>query len=137
MKTLSTRTLFLVIAALTALPAHSEFGRLFHSPEERQALDQPPPTPAPAQPVAPPPIPTLLPQRIDGLVRLSNGEITLWLDGAPGPLPAGLRAAPFPSLELIPQHLPGKRLRTGDAWQPAVGDSPAVAGQTLVQKSMP
>lgn len=137
MKAPSTRVPLMAIAALTLLPAHADFGRLFHSPEQRQALDQAPSMPPAVQAIAPPPAPTLFPQRIDGLVRLSNGEVTLWLDGAPGPLPHGLRAAPFPSLELIPEDVPGKRLRTGDTWQPAEGGSASYPDQTLTPKSLP
>ena len=107
-----------------AQPADTAFGRLFFTPAERHALDQPPP-PAPppktAMPVSPP---SAAPRRIDGFLRHSNGDTTLWLDGVPGPLPAGLRAAPFPALELIPVHAPRQRLRTGDSWQAAPDTSP-------------
>lgn len=68
--------------------------------------------------------PSAAPRRIDGFLRHSNGDTTLWLDGVPGPLPAGLRAAPFPALELIPVHAPRQRLRTGDSWQAVPDTSP-------------
>lgn len=96
-------------------PADSVFGRLFFTPGERRALDQPAaPPPAPALPAS---TAAAAPRHIDGFVRHSSGEATLWLDGTPGPLPAGLRAAPFPALELIPANDPQRRLRIGDFWQ--------------------
>ena len=98
--------------------ADAAFGRLFFTPAERRMLDlPPPPPPPPPRPVRPASPPAAPPQRIDGFLRHSSGETILWLDGEPGPLPAGLRTAPFPALELIPAHDPRQRLRTGDRWQ--------------------
>lgn len=132
----------LILAAAIAAPAgiameypfiaatEAGLGRLFFTPDERRLLDQPPPPSAPPAAVAAGPAPAPRPpRRIDGLVRPSSGEITLWLDGTPGPLPRELRAAPFPALELIPRHAPRERLRTGDAWQPPADTPPAPAPQ--------
>jgi len=116
----------LMFITLIATPhANAELGRVFFTPAERKALDHPPPAPTPAPIMEVATAPAAPPQRIDGLVRLSNGEITLWLDGTAGPLPAGLRAAPFPSLELIPRATPHQRLRTGDRWQASAEEKPA------------
>lgn len=105
-------------------PADTAFGRLFFTPGERHALDRPPPPAPPPKATMPASPPSAAPQRIDGFLRHSSGETTLWLDGVPGPLPAGLHAAPFPALELIPAHAPRQRLRTGDSWQAAPDASP-------------
>ncbi|WP_157659136.1 hypothetical protein [Thauera butanivorans] len=104
-------------------PADTTFGRLFFTPEERRTLDQPPPPAPPPKAAMPASPPSAAPRRIDGFLRHSSGETTLWLDGVPGPLPASLHAAPFPALELIPMHAPHQRLRTGDSWQ-AASDTP-------------
>lgn len=118
------------LAAVFATPSHADFGRLFFTAEERRTLDQPapavPPQPAPAAAYEATPAPAP-PQRIDGFVRHSSGETTVWLDGAPGPLPPGLRAAPYPALELIPHHRPQDRLRAGDVWQAPAGAALASA----------
>ncbi len=112
------------VATVFSSAAQADFGRLFFTAEQRHTLDQPeaaappPPRPTPVE-HAPAPAPA---QRIDGFVRHSSGEITVWLDGAPGPLPPGLSAPPFPALELIQAHRPQDRLRAGDLWQaPAAG----------------
>ena len=107
------------LAAAFPIPAQADFGRLFFTAEQRHALDQPePPAPPPPPPTAVERAPALAPtQRIDGFVRHSSGEITVWLDGTPGPLPPGLSAPPFPALELIQAHRPQDRLRAGDLWQ--------------------
>ena len=117
------------LAAAFPIPAQADFGRLFFTAEQRHALDQPePPAPPPPPPTPVEHAPALAPtQRIDGFVRHSSGEITVWLDGTPGPLPPGLSAPPFPALELIQTHRPQQRLRAGDVWQAPASTTPATA----------
>jgi len=125
----STHRLLLLLAAALATPTQADFGRLFFTPEQRRELDRPAPvTPAAviADEAPPPPTP---PQRIDGFVFTSSGEITVWLDGQPGPLPPDLHAAPFPALELLTRHQPPSRLRAGDSWPPPALARPARAHQ--------
>ena len=116
-----------ILTATSTTPAQADFGRLFFTAEQRDTLDQPepaappPPTPTPVE-RAPASAPA---QRIDGFVRHSSGEITVWLDGTPGPLPPGLSAPPFPALELIQAHRPQDRLRAGDLWQVPASTTPA------------
>ena len=118
-----------ILTATSTTPAQADFGRLFFTAEQRHALDQP----EPAAPPLPPPTPverapsSAPAQRIDGFVRHSSGEITVWLDGTPGPLPPGLSAPPFPALELIQTHRPQQRLRAGDVWQAPASTTPATA----------
>lgn len=112
-------TFAIALAAVLPTPAQADFGRLFFTVEQRHTLDQPetvapPPPPVTSVDRTPAPAPA---QRIDGFVRHSSGEITVWLDGAPGPLPPGLSAPPFPALELIQTRRPQERLRAGDTWQ--------------------
>lgn len=98
----------------TNAPA-ADFGRLFHTPAERHALDHPA-EPAVDQggsrvdPVS---------RRIDGLLRSSGGQATIWLDAEPlAPAPF-FRLAPYPALELFPRPAPRLRLHVGDSWPPA------------------
>ncbi len=75
---------FLIVGALLWLPGSSamaqELGRLFFTPEQRQALDarrkaRVPDKPAAAAVVA---APTL---RLDGYVKRSGGRSTVWVNG--------------------------------------------------------
>jgi hypothetical protein len=69
----------LCIAFSPALPAQ-ELGRLFFTPEQRQALDARRRARVPDKPAAAPVIasPTT---RLDGYVRRSDGKHTVWVDG--------------------------------------------------------
>lgn len=89
------RQAVLVLAAcmLAAAPAAAqELGRLFFTPQQREALDarrkarvpdKPAPTPLVASPTT----------RLDGFVRRSDGRSTVWVNGDtvddPRPLPDG------------------------------------------------
>ena len=68
-----------------------------------------------------------VPGALPGNLPDSSAEITVWLDGTPGPLPPGLSAPPFPALELIQTHRPQQRLRAGDVWQAPASTTPATA----------
>ncbi len=84
---------------------HTLPGRLFTTPAERIQLDTlrqqgrtgiapaEPPAPA-APPAAPPPPPA--PVELSGVLRRSNGQATIWVDGAPRDqaLPAGAPGGP-------------------------------------------
>jgi len=86
--------LAVVTAQLLAVPdAGAEVGRLFFTPAERAALEQsrrqaqaaptPAPEPPPQRPVvsAPPPAEVLPVVTVDGYVRRSGGEATVWVNG--------------------------------------------------------
>lgn len=73
-----------ILALATLLAAASsaaaELGTLFHTPEERAALDRlrrgEPTEPPPAEAQARPPV-------VTGYVRRSDGRHTVWVDGTP------------------------------------------------------
>ncbi len=73
-------------------PAHAqEFGRLFHTPEQREALDARRSARLPEKPIAPAPARST---RVDGYVLRSGGRSTVWLNGEAtieGADPQGIR----------------------------------------------
>lgn len=80
---------------LAAVPARAQqpqtLGRLFFTPEQREALDARRRARLPDKPAAVVASPTT---RVDGYVKRSSGKSTLWLDGYPvrdGGNPEGLR----------------------------------------------
>ncbi|TAH46323.1 MAG: hypothetical protein EYC67_09140 [Betaproteobacteria bacterium] len=105
------------------------FGRLFHTPAQRETLEQDVPPPPVIEAPAPPPAPaaagTAL--RIDGILRRSDGANTVWLNGEMAPLPPGLHLAADHQRVLIPEAEPHRRLRVGDTWpvaDPGAAPSP-------------
>lgn len=88
------RRVALLIAALLAVPAvhGQELGRLFFTPEQRQALDARRRARVPDKP-APAPLAVSPTTRLDGYVRRSDGRATVWVNGASQdesrPLPDG------------------------------------------------
>ncbi|QID18794.1 hypothetical protein G3580_14895 [Nitrogeniibacter mangrovi] len=58
--------------------AQGPLGRLFFTPEEREAMDRNP-TGALAAPTK------AAPRTLDGIVRRSDGKATVWIDGLPQP----------------------------------------------------
>ena len=83
MKLLSGLLLMLLWVALGSAAARGEdsFGRLFHTPEERQRLDQHgglESRPDPAASATPPPAGPL---RLDGIVRRNDGRSIVWIGG--------------------------------------------------------
>ena len=84
-----------LLALLLALPAGQaaaqELGRLFFTPEQRDALDARRKARLPDKPAASAPAPTT---RIDGTVKRSRGKSTVWVNGEAvpdGTQPEGLR----------------------------------------------
>lgn len=81
------------LGALAAPAGSQELGRLFHTPEQRRALDARRVTrPSRVTPAAPAPS---QPARIDGYVLRSDGRSTVWVNsGAMGSAspPEGMRA---------------------------------------------
>ncbi|MGH8722325.1 MAG: hypothetical protein ACREU4_10095, partial [Burkholderiales bacterium] len=73
--------LLCAVLAPGAAPAQ-ELGRLFFTPEQREALDARRRARLPDKPAALAPSPTT---RIDGSVTRSSGRATLWVDGAAVP----------------------------------------------------
>lgn len=92
------------LAGAAAQPVNTLPGRLFTTPAERQQLDAlrqqgrtgvaPAPVAAPEPPAAPLPPPA--PVELDGVLRRSNGQATIWIDGEPRELalPAGAPGGP-------------------------------------------
>lgn len=85
-------TLLLLCAALApAVALAQDLGRLFFTPEQREALDARRKARLPDRPAVVAPSPTT---RIDGSVTRSSGRSTLWVDGTAvpdGTQPDGLR----------------------------------------------
>ena len=84
-----------LLALLVLLPAGQaaaqELGRLFFTPEQRDALDARRKARLPDKPAASAPSPTT---RIDGYVQRSRGKSTVWVNGEAvpdGTQPEGLR----------------------------------------------
>ena len=84
-----------LLALLVLLPAGQaaaqELGRLFFTPEQREALDARRKARLPDKPAASAPSPTT---RIDGYVQRSRGKSTVWVNGEAvpdGTQPEGLR----------------------------------------------
>lgn len=76
------RTMLLLAAVLAITPAHAqEVGRLFFTPEQREALDARRRARVPDKP-APAPIVVSPTTRLDGYVRRSDGRATVWVNGA-------------------------------------------------------
>lgn len=90
----------LLAAGLLALPAAADaqaLGRLFFTPEQRQALDERRRARVPDK-AAPAPLAVSPTTRLDGYVRRSDGRATVWVNGASQddsrPLPDGRVAVP-------------------------------------------
>lgn len=122
--------LTLLLAFWGTSVAAADLGRLFHTPAERHALDQPHETVVDhGEPDAAP-----VSRRIDGLLRSSAGRATIWLDAeplAPAPL---FQLAPYPALELIPQPASQLRLHVGDSWPPSARSADSSLPRLHVQR---
>lgn len=81
MKALKTIPLLMAasLASTWSTAADNGFGRLFHTPAERQRLDQPraetPPPPVAAESIDSSPV------RLDGIMRRNGGVAAVWVDG--------------------------------------------------------
>jgi hypothetical protein len=79
-KTALLASLLLLHAAQAASGA--DLGRLFHTPEQRKALDAARANPPqPQKPAAVAPARNAEPARLDGYVARSSGPSTVWIDG--------------------------------------------------------
>jgi hypothetical protein len=120
-----------VLLAPRALPAQ-ELGRLFFTPEQREALDARRKARLPDKPAALAPSPTT---RVDGSVQRSSGRSTVWIDGAAvpdGTQPEGLRIrrSGDPSRVTVVVGEDGRRinLRVGETLDRATGEVKDVVG---------
>jgi len=130
-----------VLLALGLLAAGAaraqELGRLFFTPEQREALDARRKARLPDKPAALAPSPTT---RIDGSVKRSSGKSTVWLDGVAvpdGTQPEGLRVrrGSDPSRVTVTVGESGRRveLRVGETLDRATGEVKDVIGDGEVR----
>lgn len=128
-------SLFIVLAPSAAQA--QELGRLFFTPEQRDALDARRRARLPDKPAALAPSPTT---RIDGSVTRSSGRSTLWVDGAAvpdGTQPEGLRVrrGGDPSRVTVIVGEDGRRidLRVGETLDRGSGEVKDVIGDGEVR----
>jgi len=133
-----------VLLALGLLAAGAaraqELGRLFFTPEQREALDARRKARLPDKPAAVAPVsPTT---RIDGVVQRSRGKSTLWVDGTAvpdGTQPEGLRVrrGSDPGRVTVTVVESGQRidLRVGETVDRATGEVKDVIGDGEVRIS--
>ena len=124
--------LLLCVLGLPARAGAQELGRLFFTPEQREALDARRRARLPDRPTAVEVSPTT---RVDGYVKRSKGESTVWLDGYPlpeGTQPEGLRVRPGSDSSQVTVELgdDSRRvdLRVGDTVDRASGEVKGVLG---------
>ena len=128
----------LLCAALAPRAAIAqELGRLFFTPEQRDALDARRKARLPDKPAALAPSPTT---RVDGGVRRSSGKSTVWLDGSAvpdGTQPDGLRVyrGGDPSRVTVILGEDGRRidLRVGETLDRATGEVRDLLGKGEVR----
>jgi hypothetical protein len=133
-----TAALLLLCAALAPRAAIAQdLGRLFFTPEQRDALDARRKARLPDKPTALAPSPTT---RIDGSVTRSSGRSTLWIDGAAvpdGTQPEGLRIrrSSDASRVIVVVGEDGRRidLRVGETLDRASGEVKSVIGDGEVR----
>jgi hypothetical protein len=133
-----TAALLLLCAALAPRAAIAQdLGRLFFTPEQRDALDARRKARLPDKPTALAPSPTT---RIDGSVTRSSGRSTLWIDGAAvpdGTQPEGLRIrrGSDASRVIVVVGEDGRRidLRVGETLDRASGEVKSVIGDGEVR----
>jgi hypothetical protein len=130
--------LLLVLAALVPRASSAqELGRLFFTPEQRDALDARRRAKLPDKPEAVVVSPTT---RIDGSVKRSIGKSTLWLDGhavTDGTQPEGLRIrrGADPSRVVVTVGEDGRRIdmRVGETLDRTTGKVTDVVGEGEVR----
>ena len=83
MKHVPALLLFVCFGTLSEACSAQELGRLFFTPEQRQALDARRRARLPDRPSAP--VVTSPGTRLDGYVRRDNGRSTVWVNGEPLP----------------------------------------------------
>ena len=130
-----------LLALLFLLPAGQaaaqELGRLFFTPEQRDALDARRKARLPDKPAASAPAPTT---RIDGYVQRSRGKSTVWVNGEAvpdGTQPEGLRLrrGEDPSRVTVTISEDGRRreMRVGETLDRATGEVTDVLGDGEVR----
>ena len=127
--------LFLVLGSFGEICLAQELGRLFFTPEQRQALDQRRRARVPDRPSAPLVVsPTT---RLDGYVRRSRGPSTVWVNGETIPENAQPDSArmtprsPNPGRVSIPPREGSQRhdLRVGESLDSSSGEVRDVIGE--------
>lgn len=96
----------------------SDYGRLFHTPEQRRQLDQPS---APA-PVAPGPAADTDPVRLDGIVRRNDGKTVIWVDGRTIDRPEAVGSVDGRSALVTLPDGRRKRVLVGESVMPGSGE---------------
>lgn len=122
-----------LLLLLAAPPAAAQaLGRLFYTPEQREALDARRRARLPDKPAAAAPSPTT---RLDGYVRRSSGRSTVWVDGEAmneNVQPEGmqLRRGQDPSRVTVVIGEDGRRIemRVGQTLDRATGELKDVVG---------
>jgi hypothetical protein len=100
-------------AAAPAL-ADTALGRLFFTPAERAALDR---APADGEPMA-----QRTPRTLNGVVRRSDGQGTVWIDGKPQP--RQLNSAQSITVETPDGD--ARRLKVGESTDMRAADTPLI-----------
>lgn len=129
--------LLLLCAVLAPAAQAQELGRLFFTPEQRDALDARRKARLPDKPAALAPSPTT---RVNGSVKRSLGKSTVWVDGSAvpeGTQPEGLRIrrSGDPSRVTVIVGEDGRRveLRVGETLDRATGEVKGVLGEGEVR----
>lgn len=107
--------LLLIAAILVPTPilAEEPLGRLFHTPQERRALDR-----LRAAGATNPGKPAQSDLRLDGVIRKSDGKTTVWISGRQA-APGSVESLDAPQAASIPTPKGGRvRLRVGEALTP-------------------
>jgi hypothetical protein len=130
----------LVLASALFAPcavAAQELGRLFFTPEQREALDARRRARLPDKPAALAPSPTT---RVDGSVKRSLGKSTVWIDGSAvpeGTQPEGLRIRrggdPSRVTVIVGEDSRRIELRVGETLDRASGEVKDVLGAGKVR----
>ncbi len=129
--------LLLFVALAPAAVVAQELGRLFFTPEQREALDARRKARLPDKPAVVAPSPTT---RIDGSVTRSSGRSTLWVDGntvPDGTQPDGLRIRRGRDASrvtvIVGEDARRIDLRVGETLDRATGEVKSVIGEGEVR----
>lgn len=135
----------ILLAAGASAAAAQELGRLFFTPEQRAELDARRKARVPDKPAAVTAIESPR-TRLDGYVKRSNGESTVWLNGQPVPVGTGSNEAQIHSSRNRPDTVTveagdGKKrripLRVGETLERDTGEVTDVLGGGSVKLSPP
>jgi hypothetical protein len=136
MKTIAALLLGAALSLWGAGARAQELGRLFFTPDQRAALDARRKARVPDKPAASPVADSPL-THIDGAVRRSGGESTVWVNGEAipvSPQPGGVKVAPAgsnPARVSVPAGENGRRydLRVGESLDRGSGEVRDVIGE--------